>query len=77
MNNVSFDPPRQARIKGPVFVLRCETLKRMGLLRQEFRAVEQTPDGSKVIVHRGDLSPSAPNPFPLRSDIVEFTTEES
>lgn len=77
MSNTTFTPPRQARIIDSKYQQFGSTLARMGLVKQEFRAVGETLDRSQVFVHPEDVS-LLPNgePLAIRRDIVEFPSEE-
>ena len=73
-NNVVFSPPRQARITDAKYSRFISGLDRIGLLRQEFRIVEENRDA--FIGHEGDFRPnSTREQRTIRKDIVEFLSE--
>lgn len=71
----TFNPPRKARVIDAKFRQHGSVLMRMGLAKQEFRAVGE--ENGNIVVHPDDLSSSKEESFTLRRDIVEFPSEES
>ena len=75
MNNIPFDPPKQARIISSKYSRHSAALATMGLRGPAFRAVGETSDGN-IFVHPEDLAWSVEHPVTIRRDIVELVEPE-
>lgn len=77
MSDTRSAPIRQARIFDHKFSQYKHVLaERMGLAKQEFRALE-SKERDQLIIHPDDLSRPFDHPVTIRKDLVQFVDEES